>query len=358
MEEELSGAGILAALSGTAGVAGDETEAVREAARFFQRYTDRVELDRFGNLIAYKQGDSAGGAAAVSLALAAHIDEIGAMVTGIEPGGFLRFTSVGGIDPRTLLGQPVTVHGRERLPGVVGALPPHLLTETERQKELKLEALYIDIGFDEAETRRRVRVGDTISLDQSPLLLEGEKHLTGKAMDNRAGVAALLLCAAELAAVRHQADVYFIATMQEEVGLRGAITAAYGITPDLAVAVDVTHGDAPGLSGAAVYELGGGPTIALGPNIHPAIAGRLRELAREFRIPHQMEPIPGNTRTDAWAFQISREGVPTGLLSIPLRYMHTVVELLHLDDLTSTGRLLGHLARGLDRPFMEGLRCY
>ncbi|MEW5785806.1 MAG: M42 family metallopeptidase [Bacillota bacterium] len=355
---ELLRESMLMELAGAAGVAGNEMDAVDAAAKYFKRYTDRVELDRFGNLIAYKRGESAGSAKRISLALAAHIDEIGAMVTRIEDGGFLRFTNIGGIDPRTLLGQPVLVHGRDRLQGVIGALPPHLLTERARQKELTLDKLYIDVGLSEAQAQEQVRVGDFISLDQPPLLLEGGKYLTGKAMDNRAGVAALILGAVELASMRHEADIYFVATLQEEVGLRGAVTAAYGLVPDLAVAVDVTHGEAPGLSGPEVFELGGGTVIGLGPNFHPVLDTRLRELAAEYRVPYQIEPIPGSSRTDAWAIQVSRQGIPVALLSVPLRYMHSVVELLNLDDLTSTGRLLGLFARGLDSPFVEGLACY
>ena len=339
-------------------VSGDEGAAIDAAAQYFRQYTDRVERDCLGNLIAFKKGEPKAGEPRFSLALAAHIDEIGAMVTQITKGGFLRFTAVGGIDPRTLLGQAVIVHGRTPLKGVVGALAPHLLTERERKKELTLDKLYLDVGLSEAEAREQVRVGDIVSLDQEPVLLNGEKCCSGKAMDNRAGVAVLLQCAVELASMHHQADLYFIATVQEEVGLRGAVTAAYGVEPDLAVAVDVTHGAAPGLANHAVHPLGEGPVIALGPNIHPALGDKLRALARDYRIPFQIEPVAGNTHTDAWAFQVSREGIPTALLSVPLRYMHTMVELLNFDDLIAAGQLLAYLARSLDQAFVEGLPCY
>jgi tetrahedral aminopeptidase len=355
-EEQLTE--ILLELSAAAGVAGDEAGVVNKAAEYFREYTDRVELDRFGNLIAFKRGEKNGTPEQVSLAAAAHIDEIGAMVTKIEPEGFLRFTSVGGIDPRTLLGQAVEVHGRTVLKGVIGALAPHLLTEKEQKKELKIEHLFIDLGFNEAQARAQVSVGDFISLDQVPLKLEAGACLTGKSLDNRAGVAALILCAAELAGMKHQADLYFIATLQEEVGVRGAITAAYSLVPDLVVAVDVTHGEAPGLTGSKVFELGRGTTVALGPNIHPALSRRLQDTAREQRILYQLEPIPESSSTDAWATQVSREGIPSALLSIPLRYMHSAVELLHLSDIISTGRLLSQFSYGVDRPFVEGLSCF
>lgn len=348
---------VLIKLCRATAVSGNENEAVEVARSYLERYTARVERDRFGNLVAFKPGEDTDNKP-FSLALAAHIDEIGAMVTKIEEGGYLRFTAVGGIDPRTLLGQAVEVHGRERLKGVIGALAPHLLTSRERNKEMKTEDLFIDVGLDESRAREKVRVGDFISLDRPPLEMEGGRYLSGKALDNRAGVAALIQCAAELGELRHRCDIYFVATLQEEVGLRGAVTAAYGLVPDLAVAVDVTHGESPGLSYPEAFELGRGPAVGFGPNFHPALSGRLEETAREHRFPYQVEPIPMSSGTDAWAIQISRAGVPCALLSIPLRYMHSAVETLHLEDLLNTGRLLAAFACSLDRPFLEGLKCF
>ena len=356
---------VLAALSRAPGVSGYEEEAVAEASRFFAPYVTGVEQDRLGNLVALKEGSPVCErgvegdlkAEKISLLLAAHVDEIGLMVTKIEDKGFLRFTSMGGVDPRTLPGQEVAVHGREKLRGVIGARPPHLLTQSERQKELELADMFIDLGRKEEDVRRHVRVGDVVTLDRDPLLLAGGAGVAGKAMDNRAGVAALVLCAAELAAVQHAADVYFVATVQEEVGLRGAITAAYGLVPDLAVAVDVTHGKAPGLRDESFSQLGAGPAVAVGPNIHPVLGRRLQELSAEYRIPCQVEPVASSSFTDAWALQVSREGIPSAVLSVPLRYMHSAVETLHVDDLLWTGRLLAYLARSADRALVEVMSC-
>lgn len=356
--EDLSMEKLLLELAAAPGVAGSEEAAVTAASRYLSFYTDEVKGDRFGNLIASKKGERRKGEKAISLALMAHIDEIGLMAAKIEPEGFLRFTVVGGIDPRTLMGQTVMVHGKKPLPGVIGALAPHLLTASENQKVLKTEELFIDTGFSREQVEQQVKVGDFISLDQQPLVLEGGACLTGKALDNRAGVACMILCARELYNYRHQADIYYVATRQEEVGLRGAITASYGLYPDLALVVDVTHGQAPGLSGPKVHKLGQGTTVAMGPNIHPSICKRLQELARDYHIPFQLEPLPGHSGTDAWAVQVSREGIPTGLVSIPLRYMHSAVELVHLDDLKNTALLLACFGRSLERSFMEELRCF
>ncbi len=348
--KELELSTLLTELSQAPGASGFEEEALEVAAGYLRPYVDRIERDPFGNLVAFKKGE-APEEGRKSLALAAHIDEIGAMVTKLEPGGFLRFTSVGGIDPRTLYSLPVIVHGKNRLRGVIGAKPPHLLSQKELEKETRLEDLFIDLGIPEEQVQQQVRVGDYITFDQAAQLLAGGSCLAGKALDNRAGVAALVVCARELERVRHQADLYLVATVQEEVGVRGAITAAYGLAPDAAVAVDVTHGEAPGISGGKAFALGSGPVIAMGPNIHPALLQQLKKLAKEYRIPHQLEAVAGPTSTDARAFQIARQGIPSALVSIPLRYMHSVVELLNLEDLLWTGRLLALLARHLEFNF-------
>jgi tetrahedral aminopeptidase len=338
---------VLTRLSSAAGVAGFEDQAVEIAADYFQGYGCSVERDRFGNLLAYKAG-TAKGSKKISLALVAHIDEIGAMVTKIEDGGFLRFTAIGGLDARTLPGQAVLVHGRKTLSGVIGAKPPHLLTEQELKKTVPIDKLFIDVGLDYDNLRKTISVGDIISFEQKPLLSCNRKYISGKALDNRAGVAALIYCAAELADLRHEANIIFIASLQEEVGLRGATTAAFGLNPDLAVAVDVTHGNGPGLENDFCYKLGDGPALAIGPNIDEDIYFKLKNVAADNYLPHQIEPIPGRSGTDAWAFQVAREGIPTGLLSIPLRYMHSTVELISIDDLVVCGKILCSYARAVN----------
>ena len=344
-------------LSSTVGVSGSEERAAAAVSRHLERHVTRIWRDRLGNLVAFKEGDSTEGEP-FSLALVAHLDEIGLMVTKIEEGGALRFAAVGGIDPRILPGQPVVVHGRAPLKGVIGAKAPHLLTTKERGEAPKFENLYIDLALTGEQARSKVRVGDRVSFDAPPLEMVAGKSLAGKSLDDRAGVASLIICAAALAGVRHQASIYFVASVQEEVGLRGATAAAYNLVPDLAVAIDVTHGKAPGLAAGDAFELGGGPVIALGPNHHPALTERLEEVARSDRFTVQREADPAVPGTDAWAIQVSREGIPCALLSIPLRYMHTTVEMLHLNDLVNTGRLLASFARSIDGPFVEGLACF
>jgi tetrahedral aminopeptidase len=346
---------VLTRLSAAAGVAGFEDQVVELAADYFQGYGCSVKRDRFGNLLAYKAGTAKRGKK-ISLALVAHVDEIGAMVTKIEDGGFLRFTAIGGLDARTLPGQAVLVHGRKMLKGVIGAKPPHLLTDQDRNKTIPIDQLYIDVGLDCETLKKKVSVGDIISFEQEPLLSINRKYISGKALDNRAGVAALIYCAAELANLKHEADLVFIASLQEEVGLRGATTAAFGLKPDLAVAIDVTHGDGPGLENEFCYKLSAGPTLARGPNIDEDIFFNLKHVAADNYLPYQVEPIPGRSGTDAWAFQVSREGIPTGLLSIPLRYMHSTVELICIDDLVVCSKILSSYARTVNYTMTRGSR--
>ena len=340
---------LLKKLSEARGVSGYEAEVRGIVAEEFGRYADEVQTDKLGNVIALKRGE--GEEPRRRIMLAGHMDEIGLMVTTLEK-GFLRFTSVGGLDERTLLGQEVTVHGRRDLPGIIGSRPPHVLPREERDKTIDMDKLFIDVGMGAEELARLVRVGDLATMKREFTQLQGDL-VAGKAFDDRAAVAAILVCLEGLASVRHAWDVYAVATVQEEVGLRGAITSAYGLAPDVGIAIDVTFGDQPGVPEAETVEMGKGPAIAFGPNVHPKLYETLVEVAQELEIPYQVEPIPGRSGTDAWAIQVTREGIPTALLSIPLRYMHTSVETVSLKDVERTGRLMAGFIVGLDEGFME-----
>jgi endoglucanase len=274
-------------------------------------------------------------------------------VTKLEK-GFLHFTEVGGFDERTLLGQEVTVHGRKDLPGIIGSRPPHVLPPEEREKTIPMDKLFIDVGVGKEELERLVRVGDLVTLRRKFTQLQGDL-VAGKAFDDRTAVAAILICLEGLASIRHVWDVYAVATVQEEVGLRGAITSAYGLAPDVAIAIDVTFGNQPGVPEAETVKMDKGPAIGFGPNVHPKLYEALVEVAKELEIPYQVEPVPGGSGTDAWAIQVTREGIPTALLSIPLRYMHTSVETVSLKDVERTGRLMAGFIGKLDRGFMGNL---
>ena len=237
--------------------------------------------------------------------------------------------------------------------GVV-TCPPHVLTKEDREKVLPLEKLFIDVGLPQKELSELVRVGDVIALQRPFTELAGDL-VSGKAFDDRAAVACIAGCLQHLATMKHSWDLYAVATVQEEVGLKGALTSAFGIAPSIGVAIDVGHGDMLGVSEVDTVKIGGGPAIGRGPNIHPAMYSRLVETAKSHEIPYQAEGIPGRSGTDAWAIQVAREGIPTALISIPLRYMHTTVETLSVADLERIGRLLAQFTVGLDEDFAQEL---
>jgi len=342
---------LLRKLSEASGVSGYEVEMRSIVTAAFSESADEVRHDSMGNVIALQRG--VGDTPRHSIMLAAHLDEIGLMVTQTKE-GFIQFDTVGGFDPRALLGQLVVVHGRCALPGVISSRPPHVLSAADRNKVIPIDQLYIDVGLRQTDLEGLVRVGDLISLKQDFLRLRGDMA-SGKAMDDRAGVASLLVCLDELTRVRHLWDVYAVATVQEEMGLKGAITSAFGLAPDLGIAVDVGFGHQPGVPEAETLPIGKGPAVAIGPNVHPKMFERLVKAAKDYEIAYVTEAIPGRSGTDAWAIQVAREGIPTGLLSIPVRYMHTVVETVNLKDVSRTGRLMAAFIAQLDGDALDAI---
>ncbi len=338
----------LSEVNGLSGYEGPARELMRQT---WQPFVDEMLEGKLGSLIALKQGT--GSEPRPKLMLAAHMDEIGLMVTGIDK-GFLRITRVGGMDRRVLLGLEVVVHGRRDLPGVVATRPPHVLPQEERKKTAPWDKLFVDVGLPAEEVEHLVTVGDPISVRREMVELKNNR-VAGKAMDDRACVAAVTLALEQLTGVRHAWDVFAVATVQEETGLKGAITSAYGVAPDLAVALDVTFGRHPGVLEVGSFPLGEGPTIGVGPNFHPGLVARLKKVAEAHEIPVQIEPVPGRSGTDAWAIQVTREGVPTALVSIPARYMHQPVETLAVQDVERAGRLLAAFIAGLEVDFLEKL---
>jgi tetrahedral aminopeptidase len=342
---------LLRQLSEAAGVSGYE-DAVRALVRdALAPLADSLRTDALGNLIALQRGEGEG--RRPSIMLAAHMDEIGLMVSGYA-GGFLRFHTVGGVDLRTLPGQEVTVHGRQPLAGIVASRPPHVLSAEERSKPVPLDKLFIDVGLGEETLRQQVQVGDLVTMRRDFVSLAGG-YASGKALDDRAGVVSLAVCLELLRGVRHSWDVYAVATTQEEIGLRGATVSAYGVAPDIAIAVDVGFGKQQGVAESKTIAMDGGPAIAMGPNVHPLMHQRLVATAKQQEQKYQTEVIAGASGTDGWAIQVAREGIPTAVLSIPLRYMHTTVETICVRDIERTGRLMAQFIRGLDDAFAAEL---
>ena len=325
---------ILKKLSNMRGVSGFEYMINKEIADIMKRYTDEVYIDNSGNVIAVKKAKNP----KAKIMLEAHCDEIGLMVKDIDEKGFATFVNIGGVDGRILPGAEVIVHGKKDICGVVGAKPPHLQLASESDKSIKIKDMYIDMGMSHDDEAKYVSVGDSISICQDAGELLND-NFCGKCIDDRGGVAALLTVMEEVKDEELSCDIYFVAAVQEEVGLRGAKTATYGINPDMAIAVDVCHGVTPDNSYNA-FDLGTGTVISKGPNIHPKMAEKLITLAKANDIKYSIDIDGGDTGTDAWAIQVTREGIPTALLSIPLKYMHTSVETVSMSDLEATAKLL------------------
>jgi len=342
---------LLKRLSEASGVSGYEHQ-VRDIVREeFGQYADEIRIDALGNVIALKRGTDSEPRPA--LMLATHMDEIGLIVSELEE-GFIHFQQVGGYDDRVLLGQEVVVHGRRDLPGIIGARPPHLLPRDERDKPISYDKLLIDVGLAPEEVARLVRVGDLITMNRELIELKGDL-VAGKALDDRASVAAAAVCLEELTRVRHHWDVYAVATVQEEVGLKGAVTSAFGLQPDVGIAIDVTWAKQPGTLDEYTYDLGKGPTIGCGPNFHPKLQEALVKAAKALEMSYHLEPATRPAGTDAAAMQISRQGIPVALISIPQRNMHTPVETISVKDVERVGRLLAAFISRLDGDFLDSL---
>lgn len=340
---------LLKSLSESCGASGHEDEVRDVIRRAFEPLCDEIRTDAMGNLIALKRGAQQGVRNRKRILLAGHMDEIGLMVTEIEK-GFIRFTQVGGHDVRVLPAQPVVVHGRKRLAGLVASVPPHV--SGRGKKSTPMEELYIDVGLSEKELNKQVRIGDVITFDQRCMELTDEL-LCGKAFDDRASIAAIVECLDLLNRTSHEWDVYAVATVQEEIGIRGATTSTFGVAPDLGIAIDVGFGKQPGVPEKRAIELGKGPGISMGPNIHPRLFEGLKKIATTLEIPYQIEVTSRGTGTDANAIQLTREGIPTALLSIPERNMHTPVETIAVKDVERTGRLMAHYIAALERSALD-----
>ena len=333
---------ILEQLCALPGPSGFESQTARAAARLLEPYMDEVRLDRMGSVVGVRRCGQPG---APRLLLDAHLDEIGLIVTGHE-GGFLRFAPLGGVDPRMLPDREVLVLSQPPLPGVVACLPPHIQTSEDMDKSQPIRELTIDVGLSQEEARRRAPIGTPIVYRAGCQAL-GDKLLCGKALDDRCGFAVLLDAVEQLAREPLDADLYVVGSVQEETHCTGAVTAAFGIVPQLCVAVDVTHGDSPDAGKDKTFTLGGGPVIGLGPNCTRWMSRRLERIAGEQELEYQLEVMAGHSGTNGWPLQISGEGVATAVLSIPLRYMHTPVETVHVKDLEHTARLLAAFIRGI-----------
>jgi endoglucanase len=348
---------LLERLTTASGVAGYEMDVGRLIYRELERCVDSIERDSFGNVISLKK---AGVKGAPKIMLAGHMDEIGLIVKHIDEKGFLYFEKVGGVFPRTLFAHPAVVHGKKGpVCGLINCKSPE--TPEEASKMPDLRAFFIDIGAkNRAEAEKLgVRIGDSVTFERPFRVLGSGNVLASKAFDDRVGVCVIIETMRKLAKEKVGADVYGVADVQEEVGCRGAQVAAYRVAPDMAVAVDITlAGDIPGVAEKdQVTRLGAGPAIkvmdeaggGLGLISHPKVRELLVSTAVEERIPYQMEVLPRGS-TDAATIHLTREGVPSGVVSIPTRYAHSY-EVLDVRDVVNAVKLLTAAVRKVRKGF-------
>jgi endoglucanase len=317
-------------------------------------YTDEMQVNPMGSLMALKRGE--GPETRRRLMVTAHMDEIAMMVSRIQD-GYLQARSMSGVDARILQAKPVLVHGRELLRGVFAAVPPHISRhrgDKGKNHYPALEEQWIDLGLPAEEVAAKVQVGDVITLDEPAVDLKGDL-ITAKALDNRASLAALTYTLELLQKRRHDWDIYFVATTQEEKTQVGARTATYALNPDLAIVLDVAFAKQPGVNGDSDLAPGKGFTIGLGPNFRPQLAKRLTETAKALELPHGQEVLAGVSGTEAWPMQIMGRGLPVALMSLPIRNMHTGAETMNLLDIKRAGRLLAEFISQLDGQTLDDL---
>ena len=318
---------------------GFEAPAADVAAELLRPLVDEVSIDRMGNVLGVRRSKTPG---APKLLLDAHLDEIGLIVTGVED-GFLRFRSIGGVDPRMLPGRELVVLTDPPLRGLV-ACP----AGGDEDKSVPLNELYVDVGLSQEEAERAVPVG-TPMVYRAGCFPLGEEQMCGKSMDDRACFVTLLRAAELLRDKELDVELHILGSTREEVSGAGAVVGTWAVAPDFCVAVDVTHGKTPDGPADKTFELGGGPAIGVGPNMTRWMTERMIAKAREHGIPYQLEIMSGHTGTNGWEMQISREGVATSVLSLPLKYMHTPVETLSLADMEGVAQLLAAFVENLGK---------
>jgi putative aminopeptidase FrvX len=333
-------------LLSTSGLTGFESPVAALIEARWRPLTDEIHLSRLGSVHALRRGNAP--APRPSLLLSAHMDAIGMMVAGIVD-GFLSLTNIGMIDTRLLPGQPVLVHGRQSLPGVIAARPALLMPEDAMKDAAGFDHLLVDVGLPPRRVAKLVRVGDLVSFATDPLEL-GAGILSGHSLDNRASIAALTRSLEAMRTKRCAWDVWFAATVQEETTFAGGATSAFALHPDLAIVLDVTYAKSPNVNGWETFPLG------IGPHIHPFLLKRLKELAERLEIPYAIEPMPEISGTEADFIQLATAGIPTAVISIPIRYMHAPVEVAALVDVERAGRLVAEFAIGLNEDFMASFQ--
>jgi endoglucanase len=345
---------LLEKFSNAHGISGHEKEIRELLKKEIKPYVDEIRIDKLGNLIATKNGNGP------SVMIAAHMDEIGFMVKYIDDNGFIYFAKSGGWFDQTLLNQRVVIHTKnKRIVGVVGSKPPHIMKAEEAKKIVEIGDMYIDVGAKNKKDAEKIgiQVGDTITLDRKFESLSNN-IVTGKAFDNRAGLVMMIEAARLLSKSKVKSKVYFVGTVQEEVGLKGARTSAYSLNPDVAIATDVNiPGDHPGVEKKhSSLAIGKGPAITVsdaegvGIVVSELVLEWIKNTSKQAKIPYQLSVTEGGM-TDAAIINITKHGIPSGGICVATRYIHSPVEMLSLRDLEQCAKLIAECVKSAHKYF-------
>jgi endoglucanase len=342
---------LLVSWSQTPSWSGFEFNFAQKLSESWQAFVDGSSFDRLGSLWVEQKGTVEN---APTVMITAHMDAIGMMVRDIQD-GFILLGQIGGVDARILPGSLVNIHTASgvRL-GVVATKPPHLQTAGEREQFSPLDSLCVDCGLTPAEVETSIQIGDLISFAQMPISLPREQ-LVCPALDNRASLAVISLVLEYLREHPHRANVIAVATVKEEENFVGALTSSFAIRPHLALVIDVGWAKQPGLPDWQTFESGAGPTLGWGANLHPILFQKIMQIAKNLELPLHKEFFPDHSGTDAVAIQTSGEGIPTALISIPLKNMHTPIEMVSLKDIRRAARIISEFILSLDEHFLSQL---
>ena len=344
----------LKSLLNVSGLSGFERPVAKLIEEKWRPLVDETSISRVGSLHGLKKGS--GKEPRPSIMIAAHMDAIGMQVSRIND-GFLHITNIGGIDISVLPGAEVTVHAsgsNEELPAVIAMPSARLLPESAGDGVIAMNYLLVDTGLTPRDVEKKVRVGDLVSFANEPIELAGDV-ISGHSVDNRASVAALTVCLEELQNKSHIWDVWAVATVQEEVSYLGAYSSAFQLRPQIAIAVDGTFAKGPAANGWQTFPMGKGVGLCVGPNMHPFLHTKLKEVAERTEIPWFLDVTPAHSGTDAYPMQTTAEGIPTALVEFPIRYMHTPVESVSVKDIQRAGRLLAEFIASLEADFVESI---